>query len=65
MVKLLTIILFSLLIGSCGGGGGGGGVNSPPVLVSVGDKQLFEGTDSIVVTLSATDSLKRSVTADF
>jgi uncharacterized membrane protein YfcA len=63
MVKLLTIILFSLLIGSCGGGGGG--VNSPPVLVSVGDKQLFEGTDSIVVTLSATDSLKRSVTADF
>ena len=50
--KLLTLCCLMLTLSGCGGGG----VNSPPVLVSVGDQQLFEGADSIIATLSATDS---------
>ena len=69
MIKLRQSysLVLTLMLAACGGGGGGGGndgsgggvvppANTSPVLDSIGDQQVFEGTSAVVTSLSASDA---------
>ena len=66
LVRRSYSLVLMLMLAACGGGGGGGndgnggGVvpppNTSPVLDSIGDQQVFEGTSAVIASLSASDA---------